>query len=150
MIGLAWSIDMLWPLIIVIPFWRLVIRPAFVSMYRDVLFSSFHNLYLALFMWRLGSFRPDRSVRSFPGIPISLSFLISHSISIAVLTLAPTLGSGHIFLPLPIVPFHHSFAVFFYYYTSIPSSASAFTLPLSRISFIFTFWQVLLWFSVFI
>lgn len=41
MIGLAWSIDMLWPLIIVIPFWRLVIRPAFVSMYRDVLFLLF-------------------------------------------------------------------------------------------------------------
>lgn len=44
MIGLAWSIDMLWPLIIVIPFWRLVIRPAFVSMYWDVSIFFFFSL----------------------------------------------------------------------------------------------------------
>ncbi|PWY62952.1 hypothetical protein BO83DRAFT_180126 [Aspergillus eucalypticola CBS 122712] len=92
MIGLAWSIDMLWPLIIVIPFWRLVIRPAFVSTYWDVSIFLFPFLYLALSMWRLGSFRPDRSVRSFPGIPISLSFSDFHSISISFLTLAPDPG----------------------------------------------------------
>ncbi|OJZ88910.1 hypothetical protein ASPFODRAFT_473865 [Aspergillus luchuensis CBS 106.47] len=92
MIGLAWSIDMLWLLIIVIPFWRLVIRPAFVSMYWDVSIFFFHFLYLALSMWRLGSFRPDRSVRSFPGIPISLFFSDFHSISISFLTLAPDPG----------------------------------------------------------
>lgn len=77
MIGLAWSIDMLWPLIIVIPFWRLVIRPAFVSMYWECLFSFFHFLFLALLCGGWGVFDQIGLFVPFLGFPFPYSFLIS-------------------------------------------------------------------------